>query len=354
MTRKSTKLIKIDADNPDINNIKLAAEIVKSGGLVAFPTETVYGLAALTTDPIALEKLRYIKQRQEEKKFSLCVHSIEQVEGIIDDITSFVYKLIEAFWPGPLTLVLTSAQGETIGFRMPDHPVAQMFLKEVNAPVFAPSANFAGANPPNTAEQVMAYFDGKIDAVIDSDPTETGIASTVLQINNDGYKVLRQGALTEQMIDNIYKHKNILFVCTGNSCRSAIAEGLMKKRVKGNKSICVSSAGVAAFNGMPASHDAIAVMRKYGVDITGHRARRVTNEMIKVADYILVMDNSHRDFMFDRYWRVKKRIYLLKEFSKEKAGKLGIEDPIGRSVSFYEEVAEVIEQSIEGLVERLK
>jgi len=354
MTQKSTKIIKIDAQNLENEKIKQAAVIVKSGGLVAFPTETVYGLAALTTDHIAVEKLRYIKKRQEEKKFSLCVHSIEQVEAIIDNINPFVYKLIEAFWPGPLTLVLTSAQGETIGFRMPNHPVAQMFLKEVNAPVFAPSANFAGDNPPNTAEQVMDYFDGKIDAIIDSGKTAIGIASTVLEVNNNGYKILRQGAIIEEMIDAIYKHKNILFVCTGNSCRSAMAEGLMIKIVKGNNNFCIESAGVAAFNGMPASHDAIAVMRKYGVDITGHRARRLTNQMVKVSDYILVMENTHRDFMFDRYWRVKKRIYLLKEFSKEKNGKLGILDPIGRSVKFYEEVAQILEQSIEGLVEKLK
>ncbi|MBU1086452.1 MAG: threonylcarbamoyl-AMP synthase [Candidatus Omnitrophica bacterium] len=354
MTNKSTKIIKVDAQNPDNSKIKQAAEIVKSGGVVAFPTETVYGLAALTTDPIALEKLRYIKQRQEEKKFSLCVHSVEQVEGFIENISPFVYKLIEAFWPGPLTLVLKSEQGEMIGFRMPDHPVAQMFLKEVNAAVFAPSANFSGDNPPSTADQVLAYFDGKIEAVIDAGPTELGIASTVVQIDDSGYKILRLGAISEQMIAQIYKRINILFVCTGNSCRSAMAEGLMKNIVKGNDWFDISSAGVAAFGGMPASHDAIAVMKKYGVDITGHRARRLTNQMVKVADYILVMENAHREFMFDRYWRVKKRIFLLKEFSKDKSGKLAIQDPIGRNINFYEDVAKIIKQSIEGLVDRLK
>ncbi|MBU1045054.1 MAG: threonylcarbamoyl-AMP synthase [Candidatus Omnitrophica bacterium] len=354
MTSKSTKIIKVDAQNPDNGKIKQVAEIVRSGGLVAFPTETVYGLAAITTDPIALEKLRYIKQRQEEKKFSLCVHSVEQVEGLIENISPFVYKLIKEFWPGPLTLVLKSAQGEMIGFRMPNHPVAQMFLKEVNAAVFAPSANFAGDPPANTVEQVIEYFEGKIDAVIDAGPTEQGRASTVLKIDDTGYEILRPGAITEQMIDQIYKRINILFVCTGNSCRSAMAEGLMKHMVKGIDRFDISSAGVAAFGGMPASHDAIAVMRKYGVDITGHRARRLDNQMVKTADYILVMENVHRDFMFDRYWRAKKRIFFLKEFSKDKTGKLAIIDPIGRNLNFYQEVAEIIKKSIEGLVDKLQ
>lgn len=352
MTRKSTEIIKVDALNPDKAKIEQAADIVKSGGIVAFPTETVYGLAALTNDPIAVEKLRYIKSRQEEKRFSLCVSSIEQVEGLIEDISPFVYKLIDKFWPGPLTLVLKNAQNEMIGFRIPDHPVAQMFLNRLGMAVFAPSANFAGEKPAQTAQEVLESFDGKIDAIIDAGPVRLGIASTVVQID-DGYKILRQGAVTEQMLETIYQNKNILFVCTGNSCRSAMAEGLMKKIVEKKHNLNISSAGVAAFGGMPASHDAIAVMKKYDVDITAHKARRLNNQMVKVADYILVMDNSHREFLFDRYWRAKKRIFLLKEFAKVKNGKLGIEDPIGRDINFYEEVAKTIKQSIEGLVDKL-
>jgi L-threonylcarbamoyladenylate synthase len=353
MNRKKTQVIQIDNNNPQEDRLKHAADIVKAGGLVAFPTETVYGLAALPTDDLALEKLRVIKKRQEEKKFSLCVSAVEQIEERVEQISPFVYKLIEEFWPGPLTLVLESDNGQTTGFRMPDHKVAQMFLTKIGSPVFAPSANFAGDEPPKTAEEVLKYFDGKIDAVIDSGRSEIGLSSTVVQIN-EGYQVLRQGVITKEMIENIFKRKNILFVCTGNSCRSAMAEGIMKKLCESDPNIHVESAGVAAFNGMRASAEAIEVMKSYGIDISGHRARRLTNQMVKVSDYILVMDNSHRNFMFDRYWRAKKKVFLLKEFSSSINSNLAIHDPIGQGIEFYEQVANIIADSIKGLKEKLK
>lgn len=351
---KNTKIFKISPQQPEKEKIKEAALILRGGGLVAFPTETVYGLAALPRDAIAVEKLRYIKNRYEVKKFSFCIHSIEQAEQLAGCIPPLGYKLIDEFWPGPLTLVLDSRGGESVGLRMPNHPVARLFLEEVGDPVFAPSANFAGQRAPVNAQEVLNALDEKIDALIDAGESELKIASTVCKVTADNFEILRQGAVTREMINRVLKTKEILFVCTGNSCRSAMAEGIMKKMAEGLENIHVSSAGVAAYDGMPASKEAILVMKNKGIDISGHKSRRVTVGMLKQADLILVMDEGHRQNILNFVSGLDKKVFLLKEFSDERSGGLAIQDPIGLHISFYESVAGVLQKSIEGLVEKIK
>ncbi|MCG2711045.1 MAG: threonylcarbamoyl-AMP synthase [Candidatus Omnitrophica bacterium] len=350
---KHTKIFKISSENPDKDKIKEAALIIKAGGLVAFPTETVYGLAALPYD-IAVEKLRYIKNRYEVKQFSFCIHSIEQAEQLTGYISPFVYKLMNKFWPGPLTLVLDTRQGETVGLRIPDHPVALLLLKEIGEPVFAPSANFAGGRAPVNAQEVLKALDKKIDALIDSGESKLKLSSTVCKVSDDSFEIIRQGTITQGMIAQVLKTKEVLFVCTGNSCRSAMAEGLMKKIVEDSKNIHISSAGVAAYEGMPASNEAIFVMRKSGVDISEHKARRVTDEMLKQADFILVMEQGHKQYILKKRIELTKKVFLLKEFAEDQPGELSIQDPIGMSIGFYEKVAGELRKSIEGLVGKIK
>ena len=350
---KDTNIFKINSENPDKNKIKEAAAILKAGGLVAFPTETVYGLAALP-NTIAVEKLRYIKNRYEVKQFSFCIHSIEQAEQMAGVISTLAYKLMNKFWPGPLTLILASRPGETVGLRMPDHPVAQLLLKEIDEPVFAPSANFSGEKAPVNAQEVLKALAGKIDIVIDSGESKLKASSTVCKVADESFEIIRQGAITQEMIDQVLKTKDILFICTGNSCRSAMAEGIMKKMVKSSENIHVSSAGVAAYEGMPASEEAVLVMQAQGVDISAHKARRVTDMMLKQADFILVMDQGHKQYILKQRGELNNKVFLLKEFSEDKSGGLSIGDPIGMHITFYEKVARELQKSIEGLVAKIK
>ncbi|MFH1459906.1 MAG: L-threonylcarbamoyladenylate synthase [Candidatus Omnitrophota bacterium] len=351
---KKTKIFKINPENPDIELIKQAAQILKDGGLVAFPTETVYGLAAITTQDLAVEKLRYIKQRNEEKKFSLCIYDTDQVLKYVKNVSTFKFKLMKKFWPRPLTLVLNGHDNQLVGLRIPDHPVTQLLLRETRDPVYGPSANFAGEEPALSAEDVLESFDGRIDAVIDSGESKHGISSTVCEIDDqDQIKILREGVITEAQIEKVKKTKNILFVCTGNSCRSAIAEGLMKKVVKDNDLFEVSSAGVAAYEGMPASPEAIEVAKKRNADISAHKARRLTQDMVRAADLILVMEQKHQQYILNYFTKAEKKIILLKQFFPQAKGILDIQDPIGRDLNFYDNVAEEIEKSIEGLMGEL-
>ena len=171
--------------------------MLQRGGLVAFPTETVYGLGANLNDPQAVQELYQVKQRPFEKRVTLHLADAAQVAGYSVEVTPRAEELMRRFWPGPLTLVLARRDGSTLGFRVPKHPVALALLREAGVPVVAPSANLSGAPPPRTAEAVLAGLEDRVDLVLDAGPTPVGVESTVLDLSADPPRLLRPGALAE-------------------------------------------------------------------------------------------------------------------------------------------------------------
>lgn len=187
----------MDPQHPDPSAIALAAGILRRGGFVAFPTETVYGLGANLEDPQAIQELYQIKQRPFEKQVTLHIAEAESIESSGALISPMARRFMEKFWPGPLTIVLARADGSTLGFRMPRHPVALALLKEAKVPVVAPSANLHGNPPPRTAQEVLRDLADRIDLLLDAGPTPVGIESTVLDLSGASPKILRPGAIGE-------------------------------------------------------------------------------------------------------------------------------------------------------------
>ncbi len=194
-----TRILKVNPENPDPEVIKEAAALLRRGGLVAFPTETVYGLGANLDDPQAIQELYQAKQRPFEKQVTIHLASAEDLEKYPVQVTEAGRRIMRAFWPGPLTLVFARADGSTLGFRVPNHPVALALLKEAAVPVVAPSANLHGQPPPQTAEAVARDFNDQIDLILDAGPTPSGISSTVLDLSVDPPKILREGAFAVEV-----------------------------------------------------------------------------------------------------------------------------------------------------------
>lgn len=192
-------------DHPDRSAIDEAARILRSGGLVAFPTETVYGLGADAHNPAAIARLNAVKGRPPEKAYSWHVYSIEQLPVLVGTIPPMAMRLMERFWPGPLTIIIPKADGTTIGFRLPDHPIAQAFLKACQVPVAAPSANRSGQSPPTDAEEVLAALNGTFDCLLDSGPTRLGRESTVVEVIGDRIEIRREGAIARHAIEDALK-----------------------------------------------------------------------------------------------------------------------------------------------------
>ncbi len=186
------------------NSIDGAAELILSGGVVAVPTETVYGLAANGLDPSAVEKVFEAKGRAESKAVSLFVSGMDDVERLCEDIPPAAYVLADRFWPGPLTMVLkkrdivpgtTSGGGDTIGVRCPDSPLALELLRRCGVPLTGTSANVSGMPDAVTADAVREYFDGRIDCVVDGGRCPGGVPSTVVLLTGKRPKILRRGGI---------------------------------------------------------------------------------------------------------------------------------------------------------------
>lgn len=197
---KKTLVLTTDPERPDENVIGIGAKLVKNGGLVAFPTETVYGIAANLSDHAAIARLYKIKKRPRSKPFTVHIADLSQIKDMGCEMTKEARALADKFWPGPLTIILKSKKRKKIGFRMPDHRIALDLIKEAGVPVVAPSANISGKAAPKTAREVLKELAGKIDMVIDAGHTDIGIESAVVDMTAKYPKVLREGAIGAKKI----------------------------------------------------------------------------------------------------------------------------------------------------------
>lgn len=216
MTRKRTVLLEIAANSVETlaaqRTLARAAEILRAGGTVAFPTETVYGLGANALDAQAVEGIFLAKQRPAWDPLIVHVSEARMLRQVVADIPDRAQKLMDAFWPGPLTLLLpktdaipaaVTARRALVGVRMPAHPVARALISAAGVPVAAPSANRFGHTSPTTARHVLDDLDGQIDLVLDAGQTPCGIESTVVVVGEPGVVVYRPGAVSLEQIEAV-------------------------------------------------------------------------------------------------------------------------------------------------------
>lgn len=371
----TAKVIRLDGSEADIERLQAAANVVDAGGLVVFPTETVYGIACRAGKK-ALARLDDVKGRDTEKHYTLHIGRSDLYRTYVPRTDRRVENLIRRAWPGPLTLVFKLHASElsrqkdqiaeeafqivykngSIGIRCPQHPAAAMLLQLTTGPVVAPSANRAGCEPATEVDQALTQLADQVDVILDGGPCKYGQSSTVARVGRDGVEVLREGVYSKRDLEAM-ANVTFLFVCTGNTCRSAMAEGLFRDQLakklgcgvdelelKGYK---VISAGTMDMAGVPASSGAIEACRLKGVDITDHRSQQLTRSLVETSDVIFGMTGSHCE-----------HVRLLSPDDRTKcsllAGDVEIPDPVGQPQEHFNTCADIIETAITARIGELE
>ncbi|HIE35900.1 MAG TPA: threonylcarbamoyl-AMP synthase [Candidatus Omnitrophica bacterium] len=354
------KKIFIDPKNLDYSLLKEVATVIQQGGIVALPTETVYGLAACADREEAVEKLYMIKKRPKEKPFTYVVDEPKKAMNEYFSVMSpFGYRLVEKYWPGPLTIVYYSQQEDKIiGLRVPSHIITQCILKEAKCRIFLPSANISGEKEALSSKEVEEIFNGEIDLIVEGINPLYQRPSTVLDLTYHPFKILREGVISEREIINVFVKKRITFVCTGNTCRSPMAEFLLKKYLRGKKPYLenryeIISRGIIYFEGQPLSLSVAKILReKEKIEVNNFFSKKIEREIILSSDFIFTMEDSQREYILKLEPIAEGRVFCLKKFLPSDLEK-DVPDPIGKDYKIYEEVYFLIKKAILELIEWL-
>jgi protein-tyrosine phosphatase len=351
--------------------VQRAVASLREGRLVAFPTETVYGVAASALVPAAVAQLRQAKGRPEAKPLTLALGSPADAQDWVPDISTLGRRLARRCWPGPVTLVFDAgierglasqlpdevrqwvAPAGSLGLRVPAHEAILQVLHQLSGPLVLSSANASGEPPATTAPQVVEAVGPVLDLVIDDGPSHYGQASTVVKVNGQRFEVLREGVISAAALDRLTACV-ILFVCTGNTCRSPLAEVLCKKLLAEQlgcpveelpqRGFIVLSAGLGAMMGGRAAPEAEVVAHEFGTDLSCHASRPLTADLVAQADYVFTMTRSHLLAVSSHFARREPPPRLLSLCGED------IADPIGCDQQVYRECAQQILQHLQGLM----
>ena len=367
------------ADDPrDI--VYLAAQALAEGRAIAVPSETVYGLAASVLSVSAVQQLVQLKAAGAEKSthdsecsFAIAVKSADEALDYMCHDSVLALRLARRCWPGPVTIVvpcdlarsaaarfprpvrdtIISRSGD-IGMRVVAHRLFEQLQNYCAGPIAICGASRYGEPPATTAAAVVEQFGDALPLIVDDGSTTYGGPSTVVRVSGNHFNIIREGVVETAAIRQ-YARPQIVLVCTGNTCRSPMAEAIMKKHIDerfgsspgGAMIPSVASVGLAAMPGDPASPQAVQVMRERGIDLSKHESQPFGEQIVRSADLILTMTRSHRSAILQRWPDAEDRVFTVRRDGGD------ITDPVGSPVEIYKACADQIDRELSAWVDGL-